>query len=349
MKPTNKMNLNELLEEKELLEKKVKMNSQEKGRLNKILQEIKKVNNKISISDSFTNDSMQNDLKLQYIYIKDIVMPTYDDRSGIDREKIATLADSIKNNGLIQYPVLKDLGDGRYEKKVGRRRILATKLNGDNKILAKILSSNLTQEQEDFIIWDENNQREDLNLYDKIKFHLRFIARKFNLDSDNEAIKLINNCHYYKKNNKVVNEDNKQKVIILEELLHKLGTYKTVSSLMNNLQVLNFDDNILNAMQESKISYKLAYLLNKSIEPLLNIYGDRKIVNEKLDFIIISEYSVTEADKFIKNIIQSNMKKDEIEIQFDKKIKQLNKQLKNIRHEEKQNVIVLIDNLLKNF
>lgn len=117
-----------------------------------------------------------------------------------------------------------------------------------------------------------------------------------------------------KKNNKVVSEDNKQKVILLEELLFKLGTYKTISSLMNNLQVLNFDENILNAMQESKISYKLAYLLNKSIEPLTNIYQDRKIVNEKLDFIITSEYSVTQADKFIKNIIQSNVKKDELEI-----------------------------------
>jgi len=83
---------------------------------------------------------------------------------------------------------------------------------------------------------------------------------------------------------------------------------------MNNLQVLNFDENILNAMQESKISYKLAYLLNKSIEPLTNIYQDRKIVNEKLDFIITSEYSVIQADKFIKNIIQSNVKKDELEI-----------------------------------
>jgi CheY-like chemotaxis protein len=57
----------------------------------------------------------------------------------------------------------------------------------------------LTEEEEDFIIWDENNQREDLNLYDKVRFHLRFIKRTFNFNDDKEAISFILNCHFYKK------------------------------------------------------------------------------------------------------------------------------------------------------
>ncbi|KAB7884625.1 ParB/RepB/Spo0J family partition protein [Poseidonibacter ostreae] len=348
MKPTNKMNINELLEEKESLEKKEKKNNQEKARLKKLLQEITKKNNKVIITDTFTNDSMQNDLKLQYINIKDIVMPKYDDRSGIDKARIISLAESIKNNGLIQHPVLKDLGDGTYEKKVGRRRILATKHNGNEKILAKILPLGLTDEEEDFIIWDENNQREDLNLYDKIRFHLRFICRKFELLNDAEAIKLINNCHFFKKPKATVSDENRQKVIDLEKFLVKLGSYKSVSSLMNNLQVLNFDEFILDAMKESKISYKLAYLLNKSIEPLKVIYNNNEDeVQREIDFVISSEYSVTEAEKYISGIIKNNTPKDEVEIKFNKTIKKLNRKLNKTTPEDREKVIKSIDDLLK--
>ena len=350
MKPTNKMSLTELLDEKETLEKIEKRNSQQKARLKKVEQEIKKQQNKITITDSFTNDSMQSDLKLEYIFINDIEMPKYDDRSGIDKEKIKSLADSIKNHGLIQYPVLKDLGNGKYEKKVGRRRILATKSNGEDKILAKVLPQGLTEEQEDFIIWDENNQREDLNLYDKIRFHLRFISRKFNLINEEDVIKLINNCHYYKKNDESINEENRQKVLDLENLLIKLGSYKTVSSLMNNLQVLNFDKFILNAMRESKISYKLAYLLNKSIESLKVIYNNNEDeVQKVIEFVISSDYSVTEADKYISSIIKNSTPKDEIEIRFEKTVKKLNRKLSLIKPQDREKIIHSINELIKTF
>jgi hypothetical protein len=104
----------------------------------------------------------------------------------------------------------------------------------------------LTEEEEDFIIWDENNQREDLNLYDKVRFHLRFIKRTFNFNDDKEAISFIHNCHFYKKQEDA-SKENKDEVVKLELLLNKLGSYKTVSSLMNNLQVLNFNELVLDA------------------------------------------------------------------------------------------------------
>ena len=147
MKPTDKMTIEELIEEKELLEKKNKLNSVESARLKKIGTEITKRNNKLTIKDSFTNDDMKSHLQLKYVNIDDIDMPEYDDRSGIDRERISELANSIKEHGLIQNPVLKQLPNGRYEKKVGRRRIIATKFNGEKKILVKILPEGLTEEE----------------------------------------------------------------------------------------------------------------------------------------------------------------------------------------------------------
>ena len=243
-----------------------------------------------------------------------------------------------------------ELPNGRYEKKVGRRRIIATKLNGEKKILVKILPEGLTEEEEDFIIWDENNQREDLNLYDKVRFHLRFIKRTFNFNDDKEAISFIHNCHFYKKQEDA-SKENKDEVVKLELLLNKLGSYKTVSSLMNNLQVLNFNPLVLDAMKESKISYKLAYLLNKSIPALQDIYkAEQNEVTLVLNFIINKEFSVNEAESYLNNIIKKSIVKDELDIKFNKAVKKLNKKIDSISdNDKKEKLIAMVNNFLKEF
>ena len=350
MKLTDNMTIEELFEEKELLEKKSKLSSIESARLKKISNEILKRNNKTIVTDSFTNDDMKSHLQLKYVNIDDIDMPEYDDRTGIEEDRIQQLANSIKEHGLIQNPVLKQLPNGRYEKKVGRRRIIATKLNGEKKILVKILPEGLTEEEEDFIIWDENNQREDLNLYDKVRFHLRFIKRTFNFNDDKEAISFIHNCHFYKKQEDA-SKENKDEVVKLELLLNKLGSYKTVSSLMNNLQVLNFNELVLDAMKESKISYKLAYLLNKSIPALQDIYkAEQNEVTLVLNFIINKEFSVNEAESYLNNIIKKSIVKDELDIKFNKAVKKLNKKIDSISdNDKKEKLIAMVNNFLKEF
>ena len=350
MKLTDNMTIEELFEEKEILEKKSKLSSIESARLKKIANEILKRNNKTIVTDSFTNDDMKSHLQLKYVNIDDIDMPEYDDRTGIEEDRIQQLANSIKEHGLIQNPVLKQLPNGRYEKKVGRRRIIATKLNGEKKILVKILPEGLTEEEEDFIIWDENNQREDLNLYDKVRFHLRFIKRTFNFNDDKEAISFIHNCHFYKKQEDA-SKENKDEVVKLELLLNKLGSYKTVSSLMNNLQVLNFNPLVLDAMKESKISYKLAYLLNKSIPALQDIYkADQNEVTLVLNFIINKEFSVNEAENYLNNIIKKSIVKDELDIKFNKAVKKLNKKIDSISdNDKKEKLIAMVNNFLKEF
>lgn len=350
MKLTDNMTIEELFEEKEILEKKSKLSSIESARLKKIANEILKRNNKTIVTDSFTNDDMKSHLQLKYVNIDDIDMPEYDDRTGIEEDRIQQLANSIKEHGLIQNPVLKQLPNGRYEKKVGRRRIIATKLNGEKKILVKILPEGLTEEEEDFIIWDENNQREDLNLYDKVRFHLRFIKRTFNFNEDKEAISFIHNCHFYKKQEDA-SKENKDEVMKLELLLNKLGSYKTVSSLMNNLQVLNFNELVLDAMKESKISYKLAYLLNKSIPALQDIYkADQNEVTLVLNFIINKEFSVNEAENYLNNIIKKSIVKDELDIKFNKAVKKLNKKIDSISdNDKKEKLIAMVNNFLKEF
>mgnify|MGYP000688691029 CR=1 FL=1 len=88
---------------------------------------------------------------------------------------------------------------------------------------------------------------------------------------------------------------------------------------------------------ESKISYKLAYLLNKSITSLEEIYNDdQNEVTLILNYIINKEFSVSEAESYLNNIIKKNTVKNELDIKFNKAVKKLNKKIDSISEIDKK-------------
>jgi len=80
-------------------------------------------------------------------------------RIVFDEEALAELAASIKEVGVLQPPVVRDLGSGRYELIMGERRLRATKLAGlktipviirqskDNEMLREALLENIHRSQ----------------------------------------------------------------------------------------------------------------------------------------------------------------------------------------------------------
>lgn len=82
-------------------------------------------------------------------------------RSKFDEERLAELADSIDQHGLIQPITVRYIGEKRFELISGERRLRASKLAGIDEIPAYIREVN----DEDIISYAliENIQREDLN------------------------------------------------------------------------------------------------------------------------------------------------------------------------------------------
>jgi ParB family transcriptional regulator, chromosome partitioning protein len=80
-------------------------------------------------------------------------------RTVFDEEALAELAASIKEVGVLQPPVVRDIGSGRYELIMGERRLRATKLAGlktipviirqskDNEMLREALLENIHRSQ----------------------------------------------------------------------------------------------------------------------------------------------------------------------------------------------------------
>ena len=82
-------------------------------------------------------------------------------RKYFDKEALSELAESIKENGLLQPILVREAAEGRYQIIAGERRFRASKLAGLTEIPAIILDKTDKEVAEISLI--ENIQREDLN------------------------------------------------------------------------------------------------------------------------------------------------------------------------------------------
>lgn len=95
------------------------------------------------------------------IEISKIKPNTFQPRRVFDQEKLAELAASIKEHGVVQPIMVRRLAAGNFELVVGERRLRASQLAGKKKIPAVI--KDLTDGQMMEIALVENIQRQDLN------------------------------------------------------------------------------------------------------------------------------------------------------------------------------------------
>lgn len=93
--------------------------------------------------------------------IADIVPNRFQPRRTFDKAKLQELADSLKENGIIQPIIVTKRDDSLYELIAGERRLEASKLAGFREVPV-IVRSVTPKEQLQFAII-ENVQREDLN------------------------------------------------------------------------------------------------------------------------------------------------------------------------------------------
>lgn len=110
-------------------------------------------------------DALDDTGRVMEIAVRDISPNPWQPRRDFPKESLTALAESIKENGLIQPVVVRQKKDGTYELAAGERRWRATKLAGLETIPA------VTQDYDDRSMAEmalvENLQREDLNPVDE--------------------------------------------------------------------------------------------------------------------------------------------------------------------------------------
>jgi len=118
----------------------------------------------------------------------DQIMPNrYQPRREFADWELAELAESVKQNGLLQPILVRRKGDGFYETIAGERRLRAAKLAGLRSIPAIIRNS--TDEQSMELALVENLQRKDLNPMEAARAYHRLI-NEFAFTQDTVAQRL---------------------------------------------------------------------------------------------------------------------------------------------------------------
>lgn len=107
------------------------------------------------------DEGKSGQLGLSTLPIEKIRVNRYQPRKSFDNDKLAELADSIKENGIIQPLIVTKTEGSEYELIAGERRLQAAKLAGLD-IVPVVIRSVSKKEQLQLAIV-ENIQREDLN------------------------------------------------------------------------------------------------------------------------------------------------------------------------------------------
>jgi ParB family chromosome partitioning protein len=129
----------------------------------------------------------KGDAKTDYlsISISNLVANKFQPRTYFDKEKIEELAQSIRQNGLIQPIIVRPHSEeGVYEIIAGERRCMAAQNAGLHEVPVVVLKINDVQALELAIV--ENIQREDLNVIEEAKGYDR-LMKEFSYDHEKLA------------------------------------------------------------------------------------------------------------------------------------------------------------------
>ncbi len=138
-------------------------------------------------------------------------------RKHFDDASLEELAESIKQHGLIQPIIVREVGEGFYQIVAGERRWRASKLSGATEISAIIIDADELKAAELALI--ENIQRENLNAFEEAQAY-KSLMEQLNLTQ--------------------------------EELAARVG--KSRSAVANTMRLLDLPDEVLDMLQSTDIS-----------------------------------------------------------------------------------------------
>ena len=281
----------------------------------------------INTTKDFKN-ILNNSSNISVIPLNLISSPMTHDRNFYDNKEISDLAKSIRKSGLLQPIVVRKVGD-RFERLIGFKRLMATKLNNESEIKAIVLD-NIDDETAALITISENLFRQDPNIYDQISAIFDYIVIATNLDHSK-----IKNLLYKVKSKTELLEDESEAVEKISQILEE-NLSIGIRTFMDKLRVLDINPILIKAIQEKKISYNIAMELNKlkndnEIESFLKDTIDNNLSLKELRQLI-AKYQEKDTKKTVdnKNILLSKKYQKALAKLDDNKQKLVNEYLNKI-------------------
>lgn len=237
------------------------------------------------------------------INLDEIRSNPYQPRKHFDEKSLNELAESIKENGLIQPIIVKKSIKG-YELIAGERRVRASKIAGLNKISAIV--RDFTDEEMMELAVLENVQREDLSPIEEAEGYFRII-NKTNITQEELAKKVSKNRTH------------------ITNMLGLLRLPLTVRNQVNNKELSMSHARILSKLSDEN---QIVNLANKVVKENLSVHelenlskGDNfeRVVKISRKPNLPAEYMVFQSMLREKFGLKVNIKSNKIEIPFNTK------------------------------
>ena len=216
----------------------------------------------------------ENKDEVVYLYLDDIIPNRFQPREVFDEKALKELAVSIKEHGVIQPIIVRNV-NGKYEIIAGERRYKASALAGLTKIPAIV--RNLDDKEAAKVALLENLQRKNLNPIEEARTYQKILE----LDEMTQ-----------------------------EELAKTMG--KSQSAVANKLRLLQLPIEIQDSLLQEKISERHARALITVTEQKNQQDMLKKIINEKMTVRELEEEIKKLQGKEIKDIIPMENKINEI-------------------------------------
>ena len=250
------------------------------------------------------------------ILIKDIIRNKFQPRKNFNKENLAELSNSIKEQGVIQPIVVRPAKslDGKYEIIAGERRWLASQNAGLHEVPVVILNVDDLKSLEFAIV--ENVQRQDLNPIEEAKGYQKLID-DFNYNQE-KLSKFIGKSRSYIANSLRLLSLPKEVLLMVEEGNLSAGHARTLIGIYNSVEIGK-------KIIQKKLSVRQA-------EALVRQFRDKKFkLVPKKDSNILDLQKVLE-DKTGLNVSIKNRKNNTGTISFDyKNLDQLDRLIEVIK------------------
>ena len=245
----------------------------------------------------------------QTLRIDQIVLPYYQPRRYFDPEKLARLAESIKQNGILENLLVRPAPNeqGKYELVSGERRLRAAQQAGLDEVPVQI--HDLADQQVLEISLIENLQREDLNPVEETEGIIRLLSHRLGRKAD-EIPNLLKRLLQQQKRSQSLSHNVmgqqeqdmshngmvRKDLATIKQVFNQLGRMNWESFTSNRLPLLKLPPDILEALRKGQIEYTKAKIIAK--------IGDREQRTDLLNLAIQNNLSTRAIRDKVKAIQQ---------------------------------------------
>lgn len=222
-----------------------------------------------------------------------IDLPESQPRRFFDPDKLAQLAESIKEHGILEPPIVRLVGE-RYQLVAGERRLRAAQMLGLSEI--PIICKELSDEQALQVSLIENLQREDLNPIEETEAILQLLAISI-AGTTADVVSLLNQSSNAKKRNLELTDNVIRQLKTITSVLDRVGRFNPESFRTNRLPLLKLPEDVLNALRQGQLEFTKARAIAKIKDDLQRQELLTATIADNLPLTAIKQQIATQAVK----------------------------------------------------